>query len=320
MKIKLTAHLCLVLILLSAASCISTPAGMPAPVYSYGYIDETGKIIVPLEYKRVSGFSENRAFLFTDNSCICIDTSGRTVFTRNYINARPYSQSLAAVQDKSGSWGYIDLDGTEVIGLRFDDAGNFSLDRAPVKSGGKWGVIDKFGTFMVMPMYDKIREHREYLMPAAKQTGWDNDIPLFKWGYITGDGKVRIEFQFDDAWPFYNNRARVVKREARYISKTGYIDANGSLVIPFTFVYARDFIGDSAAVSNGKDWGIIDKKGSSVRPLSSTFEIDPARSLNLVYSGGMFGYADKDGNTVIEPQFDFAEQFSNGRAVAGKKK
>ncbi|MBN1523430.1 MAG: WG repeat-containing protein, partial [Spirochaetales bacterium] len=61
-------------------------------------------------------------------------------------------------------------------------------------------------------------------------------------------------------------------------------------------------------------------KGSSVRPLSSTFEIDPARSLNLVYSGGKFGYADKDGNTVIDPQFDFADQFSNGRAVAGKKK
>ena len=46
---------------------------------------------------------------------------------------------------KGDRYGYIDKKGKEVIGLKYDDANDFSGGIAPVSKGNDWYIINKKG-------------------------------------------------------------------------------------------------------------------------------------------------------------------------------
>jgi hypothetical protein len=99
--------------------------------------------------------------------------------------------------------------------------------------------------------------------------------------------------------------------------KAGYIDPNGTVIIPPQFVspgnHGGDFFEGLARVgaSDGKGY-YIDAAGKRVaRVFAGDFFEGVARS----GTGNRFGYADKRGKTVIPPQFYFAQEFRQGRAA-----
>lgn len=81
--------------------------------YKMGYIDTTGKTVVPPIYSLVHGFSEGLASV--------------------------------AIEDRKGNlkWGYIDTTGKEVIPLIYDDASDFSGGQAVVVKNGKMQILSK---------------------------------------------------------------------------------------------------------------------------------------------------------------------------------
>ena len=72
----------------------------------------------------------------------------------DYLNARSYSDGLAAVKTDKG-WGFIDTDGNFAIEPKFEAVGAFSegLCSAIVSSGEKWGYIDKSGNTVIDGAY-----------------------------------------------------------------------------------------------------------------------------------------------------------------------
>lgn len=69
-----------------------------------------------------------------------------------YCSASGFSDGLAAVK-KGGRWGYIDADNNVVLDFQFDYARSFKQDRAVVKVGEFYGVINKLGEFVIPPRY-----------------------------------------------------------------------------------------------------------------------------------------------------------------------
>lgn len=61
-----------------------------------------------------------------------------------YDLADGFSEGRAAVK-KGKKWGYIDINGNEVVEFKYDEAWRFTEGRAAVKKGKKWGYIDKDG-------------------------------------------------------------------------------------------------------------------------------------------------------------------------------
>lgn len=244
-----------------------------------GYIDKTGKVVIPAEYGTTGEFSEGLADVEKDGKFGYIDKTGKTVIPFQYSWSeydigegspamfRPldeFHEGLAMLL-KDGSFGYIDKTGAEVIPCQYHMAASFSEGLALVEKDGKWGFIDKTGAEVISLQYDDVFSFSEGLA-AVKKDG--------KWGFIDKTGAEVIPFQYDDVSSF--SEGLVAVQEG---GKWGYADKTGKLVIPCKYEGgATPFSWGFAVVYN---WyndeqssnpqmrpmaGIIDKTGKEVIP------------------------------------------------------
>lgn len=240
-----------------------------------GYIDKTGKVVIPAEYDSAGEFSEGLADAEKDGKWGFIDKTGKTVIPFQYPWAaysssmfRPlgeFHEGLATVL-KDGKFGYIDKTGAEVIPRQYQTAMSFSEGLAAVEKDGKWGFIDKTGKEVIPFQYDKISSFSEGLAAVL--------VSGKGWVFIDKTGKEVLSVPYDDVYSFSEGLAAVKKD-----GKWGYIDRTGKLVIPCRYEgYATPFSGGFAVVA---DWyndeqapkpqkrpmaGIIDKTGKEVVP------------------------------------------------------
>ena len=120
--------------------------------FKYGFIDKTGKEVIPFKYQHAKDFSEGLARVQLNNKWGYIDKTGKEVISFKYADVGIFSEGLAAVQ-LNDKWGFIDKSGKEVIPFKYDLVWYFSEGTAGVKLNGKWGFIDKTGAAIVPVEY-----------------------------------------------------------------------------------------------------------------------------------------------------------------------
>ena len=69
-----------------------------------------------------------------------IEKTGRWIIPARYELAQDFAHNRAGVRVR-GKWGFIDRTGAEIAPFRFDEVRPFSDDRAAVREGDKWGYI-----------------------------------------------------------------------------------------------------------------------------------------------------------------------------------
>lgn len=113
----------------------------------YGFIDKTGKIVISCQWKDVGPFCEGLARVADDNwKYGFIDKTGQVVIPYQWYKAGNFQEGLAAVRDAKGMYGYINKTGLVVISYQWKDADPFKHGRAWVKDEkGLWNKIDKTG-------------------------------------------------------------------------------------------------------------------------------------------------------------------------------
>ena len=78
-----------------------------------------------------------------------IDKTGKEVIPIKYDNAGSFSERLASVK-LNDKWGFIDKTGKEVIPIKYDDVYSFSeISLALVKLEGKWFYINPKGECVI---------------------------------------------------------------------------------------------------------------------------------------------------------------------------
>ena len=108
------------------------------------------------KYDNAGGFSEGLARVELNGKCGFIDKTGKQVIPCVYDLAWDYSEGLACVE-LNGKLGFIDKTGKQVIPCVYDYAWYYSEGLAHVKLNGKWGFIDKTGKQVVPCVYDDVR-------------------------------------------------------------------------------------------------------------------------------------------------------------------
>jgi serine/threonine protein kinase len=140
-----------------------------------GFIDMSGKEIIPLKFDSADDFSEGLASVTVDDRC-----------------------------------GFIDRSCSLVIPAKYSSCGRFSEGLAPVCLDSKWGFIDKNGNLMIPMSYDFAEAFSEGL--ALVNIGWSTTAgkftePTGKWGFVDKDGMVVIPLKYDHAEKFREGRA-----------------------------------------------------------------------------------------------------------------
>ncbi|WP_176442445.1 WG repeat-containing protein [Noviherbaspirillum humi] len=257
-----------------------------------GFIDSSGREVVPLRPSYFhTDFSEGLAQLEDPESGKVgfIDSWGRFVippqFECEYEGevCKGFSEGLAAVAFADGM-GYIDRQGREVFGQRFDDAGRFNNGLAvvqPLGSAAEDGYfIDKSG-------------QRLMTVPCV--------IPYRSPGFQNGLCQVRIATG-ESEWRF----------------KTGFINTSGELAFDNVFNVAGDFnegvcVADRRWEINSQNvWkkGVIDTQGKwIIKPI-----FDDIGSFNHGLStfslNGKYGLINIEGEIVFGPWYHHIQDFS----------
>ena len=251
-----------------------------------GFIDWTGKVVIPAEYDNAGDFSEGFAWVVKNGKIGFIDNTGKVITSFQYDSTLGFHEGLAAVT-KNDKVGFIDTTGKEVVPCTYDDTKGFSQGLAAVEKGGKWGFINKTGEEVISFQYDDATSFFQGLA-GVKKNG--------KWGFINKTNEAVIDFQYDDVGTFANGLA-TVKQGGKY----GYIGKTGELAIPCTFDAAGYFSDGLAAVMQGGKWGYIDTTGKVVVPCKYG-NVEPfSEGFAAVYRNS-WGFIDKTGKEVVLPE------------------
>lgn len=207
-------------------------------------------------------------------------------------------------------WGYIDKTGRFAIKPDFSQAERFQPNGLAVAGkGGKVGLIDAAGKFVVAPAYNTIAGFSEGLAIAQDDGG-------FK--VIDSKGEV-ISRTYPYIGDYSSGRAPyyVMNGDGGGL-RYGYLDESGNTVISPAFEYAGSFDGDRAVVKlPGKGYAIIDRDGNILKNLKYSYVMDLSDGMAAFVpeQGGRYGYLDKNGDIAVAPAFLTAMNFENGAAV-----
>jgi len=280
----------------------------------WGYIDNTGSMVIQPQFEGASHFSEGLAEVGINGKAAFIDTTGKVVFTTNfnYGSVEMFSEGLAAVYDQNG-WGFIDRTGRVVVRPQYSNAQDFACGLAVVRTGdwaeGTAGYVDVTGKLVIpMNFYDG-RPFSEGLAAVLRDG---------RWGFIGMTGDYVIDPQFVDVGIKYSEGLIPVEPEDQEGNLWGYINDVGEYVIEPRFNNAGPFSDGLAPVQmeEGDPFGFINKQGVMVIPptyyaLTTFFD-----GLATVFDdSGQMGYINTSGALVIPLQFTQASIFRDGLAV-----
>ncbi len=198
--------------------------------------------------------------------------------------------SLKLIPVKSGDkWGYIDKEGKYAINPQFDEAHMFIQGMALVKgTDGKYGFIDEEGKYKINPLYKSAQNtfSEGGLVGVAQENG--------KIQFVDKEGKIKATLEnADRCYQLNEGMAAIMVGD-----KWGFADASGSIKINPTYDNVTRFGEGLAAVAQKDEeteelkWGFIDKEGKLV--INYQFSLKSGEDVLPEFSG-VSGVVFRDG-------------------------
>lgn len=243
------------------------------------------------------------------------------------INCHSFSQK---------KYGFINLKNEVVIPAKFDEAKNFKNGLAAVKIGDLWGYINTNGEIVIQPKY---RTVLDFEGPIAKvsiaeiglmQTGTytyinqkGEDVPetailgepaFFnglkpvkaengKYGYKNNKGVMVIPAVYDDANEFNGSGWASCYKDG-FI---GCINANGKVVVPFTFKFIQTGFGKYIAVqtqsAENRIYNSDDGTFIKISGVNDIYAFEKS-GITTFKSGKKFGFINTKGKILCPAIFD----------------
>ena len=141
----------------------------------WGYIDRTGKEVIPCQYDEAKDFSENLAVVKKNGKYGFVDINGNDTFGKiedtSISDLFKWDNSMASTKSevykkfkKNTKVGVIDSEGKEILPALFDAVSSIEDGKNAffeVYFNGKYGIIDKSKKLIVPIIYDHISYSEE---------------------------------------------------------------------------------------------------------------------------------------------------------------
>ncbi|RUS99239.1 hypothetical protein DSM106972_079410 [Dulcicalothrix desertica PCC 7102] len=297
----------------------------------WGFIDETGQLVIPYQFDKVQQFSDGIANASINNLWGAINRQGNWIVSpvNKYPHPINFFQGIAKINidtlDKIGqrtnslNLYYFDKSG-QLISVNYPPsvAREFQEglaiieqnlwqkpDFPPVVATSEYGFIssnglkcgfqDEQGKVVIKPQFDGCQSFSHSLAAVRVQD---------KWGYIDKTGFFVVSPQFDYADSLVEERGLIIKD-----GKIGFINEAGKVVIkPQYFPSAESgYIGESKDLLNSFKEYAHQLEPSSKNIVRHRF----SHGLATVATDGKCGYIDKQGKLAIKPQFSACSPFDS---------
>jgi len=196
-------------------------------------IDKKGTIIPTKQYKKVGKFykSQNEICAVYENAKMgFIDQTGKEIVPCKYLGSSYFSNGLVCLTLYDGTeekYGFMNKNGKFVIPMKYKQAGTSSFynGRARVKVDGKTVLIDTTGKVVFKTLHGNIQGVYNNLVCTFKgknRTGW---------GWVNFKDEVVIPQIYDHAVNFNDDGLAIVELN----DLVGVIDTTGKVVIPLKY-------------------------------------------------------------------------------------
>ncbi|MGH1337396.1 MAG: WG repeat-containing protein [Aureispira sp.] len=320
----------------------------------WGYIDIYGSVVVDFQYEHASRYHRKHAVVIkggkqgllnseglellppqydgvnfltnTDSSLYLIhkqqqwkgavDTLGQLIFSPQYVQVRSYHEDRIAVQDTTGSWGFLDRKGGVVVPITQRRVRDYQEGRVAFLKEHRWGFYDKNGRIVVPAIYTRVGDFSE-------GKAWVQ-LPRGQRGYIDREGTLLFQGRYSRLSDFHQGLAvaRVSKRG------WGIIDTSGNFILKPKKHYRKITPFNEyglAKVRVGKRYRLVDRAGKWVgkRSFGTINEFSEGLAAVRLQSSGSksilrrnlhWRLIDTTGDFVSKEEFRRIEPFSEGLA------
>lgn len=306
----------------------------------WGFIDENGNVVIEPAYwavdypKFMNGLAsviqpdENRLRGY-------IDKTGKVVIPFQYYTAMPFYDDVTTTYSPASAdgssqirWSIINKDGkvlVESFPNHYSNETYFVEGLARNQIQFNYGYVDKSGKNVIEPKFVEVRDFSDGMAAVKGETPTGE----YKWGFINKDGKLVIDYTYsNEPKPFSNGRTFVLSNDFKW----GIIDKEGKLIVEPKFKQVFPYSENLAVVSEYdqkaffEEWKIIDVNGKVIKSYPKpkkdderiTFWSGFQDGLAIVHKGyGMKHCAvDKTGKEVFKPMYRKINPFNSGRAYA----
>ncbi len=245
---------------MSYKEIVSSPEGITAVNDGeyWGLLDREGEQIYSLSYRYIGPYgSEGQILLVTDKWKHVVNESGiaQTVVFDGIKSSLAYGNGYIPLQREDGSWYYLNCtDGSE--SEQYKEVSSFINGTAAVKKETTWQLIDE----TLSPTgdnFDNIKIHRNGactysdVMIASKGG---------KYSVYSGSGIKQCEFSADDMDLYMGSLIAYKDSNGLW----GYVSLDGQIVIQPQFENAKSFSSGLGAVYKNGSWGFINESGRVV--------------------------------------------------------
>jgi len=271
----------------------------------WGFIDLSGKVVVPLIYDHVYPFSDGLAIVKINGRHGAINQSGEVIVPYIYDYVTTFSNGLAMVE-LNRKYGMINKSGKIVTPIIYDYIYPFSDGLAKIKLKNVYGLIDISGEVVVPVRYNDISDFWDGLARVSLNS---------KIGFINNHGIEIIPPLYDGANNFWKGIADVWLNGKKHDDcRYGCIDTTGKVVIPIIYDTFKEYNVESEIIRVKHDWERIGRPEKAWKALSCSITGQFSNGLAKVRVARWTGFIDLSGDLVIPFKFDDAEDFSEGMA------
>ena len=280
---------------------------------NFHMIDKSNKRISAKTYKKVGHIIEGMSAVYENDRMGFVDSTGKEVIPCKYTGSPAFSEGLVCLcpyDATAEAYGYLDKKGETVIPFKFKQAGftNFQNGECRVSVNGVICLINKKGEIVFTPKLAKNMDDFEYGLSLAytkpNRTGF---------GYFNRSNQWVIEPVYTSASVFKGGYATVKLND-----KEGVIDTTGKEVIPVIYdnIYANAAEDGYFAAEKSDAVFYFNKDGKpfTAEIIKYLYPSNGHSLLPFQSTDGKFGYMTLDGSVFIAPVYTKASSFSEGKA------
>ncbi|MBI3510705.1 MAG: WG repeat-containing protein [Bacteroidetes bacterium] len=232
----------------------------------YGFLDVTGKRVIPTTFDVADDFDRGRAIVSENDKYGLIDTKGNFIVQPQFEFFYDLGGGYYQTKNEDDLAGVVDSTGKVILQPVFTEVFHLQKNFFTVEKDELNGCYDLSGKEIFPPKSTR----SVYFMKGTCIV--DNDgIPSL----IDSTGKNLVPPVYDSIGVFYNGYASV-----RLKGKFGLIDSTGKKIIDTKYSEIRPFVNGYAVFSDNGKYGYLDTKGAVV--VEAKFEdaavlVDPDR-------------------------------------------